>query len=175
MITIDEKLYITKEVNNIVVSFAKKVVLKKLLLEFSFTSENENREVTDLIKTVGYYNGDLPDTEVQLELIDLINSFLKELTKEELTSLHFWVINEKYMKYLDETEVEENYAHEDFDFKFGRELAHRLYDPENTELEDDLDEALKYLFINFASEFDFSLIDKQTTEDILETINSYYC
>ena len=36
MISIEDKMYITKQINTIVVRYAKQVVLKQLLLQFSF-------------------------------------------------------------------------------------------------------------------------------------------
>jgi len=175
MITIDDKLYITKEVNSIVVSYAKEIVLRQLLLEFSFKTKKD-KKVTDLLGTVSYYNGDLPPIDIQLELAKLVSSFIKKLNKEKLTSLYFWVINEKYFKYIDDVNAEydlENDTIENDNFKFGRELALKLYEPEATELKNDLNNELEGLLINFASELDLSNINKHTKKEILETIDNY--
>lgn len=54
MITIDEKLYIKKNVNEIVVSYSKHVVLRNLLNQFSFTLNEEQQCVSELIKEVNF-------------------------------------------------------------------------------------------------------------------------
>lgn len=95
MITIDDKLYITKEVNSIVVNYAKNVVLRKLLTQVSFTIYDEKQNVSDLIIAVNFYLGDLPDYQQQHDMMLLIIDFLNSCTKEELTSLYFWLLNQK--------------------------------------------------------------------------------
>ena len=173
MITIDEKLYVTKEINGVLIDYAKENVLKKLLLKFSFRKKNNKEKVTDLIESVGYYNGDMVPSEQHLDLVNLIHNFLKGITKEELTALHFWMLNENYDRYVEESEI--NNHDENFETKFGRELAYKIYEPESSWLNDELDEALLNLLINFASEFDFSIVDNNTKKGILHTINSHYC
>jgi len=74
MITIDGKLYITKEVNSIVISYAKEIVLRQLLLQFSF----KNKKVTNLLESVSYYIGDPPPIDIELELRDVVGSFIKK-------------------------------------------------------------------------------------------------
>jgi hypothetical protein len=173
MITIDDKLYITKDVNNIVVSFSKKIVLRKLLMQFSFTNNDEKKQVSDLIVAVNFYLGDLPDYQQQHDMLILIIDFLNACTGEELTSLYFWLLNEKYMEYFDDFKDDTDDSIETFNYKFGRELAHKLYNPESTELRDKLHKELQKLLITFASEFDFSLINKNSILEILEVMDSY--
>lgn len=180
MITIDEKLYITKKVNKVVLKYAEKVVLKKLLKHFSFekTLKKKKKKVSNLLESMNYYNGDIPP-EIQFELIDLIYSFLEKLDTYDTTALYFWAINKLYLRYLEELEYasddyfDENDSDEVFNFKFGRMLAQKIYDPESTELEDELFQELQNLLITFSTEFDLSLIDKYSIIYIKEAISSY--
>ena len=172
MITIIDKLFITEEVNTIVVQYAKEIVLKELLVSFSFDSTTDKRNVSELIQSIGYYNGDEPPPEDNLKLIDFIYTFTKALSKEKRIALNFWVLNENYLKYLDE-HPDNNDVEEEFDQKFGRELAYKLYHPKSSHLSYDLNEALRMMLITFASEHDFSLIDEETYMFIDEVIESY--
>jgi hypothetical protein len=178
MITIDDKLFITKEVNQIVVSYAKHVVLRKLLTQFSFTFYEEQQHVSELIKKVSSYYGDLPDYEQQQDMIVLIADFLNTCSKEELTSLYFWLLNEKYMEYYNgftvELEDSDDYM-ERFNSKFGRELAYKLYNPESSELGEELRNELQKTLIAFASEFCSSLVfaDENSTIEVEEMIERY--
>ena len=173
MITIDDKLYITKEINNVVVSFSKKNVLRKLLMQFSFTNNDEKKHVSDLIVAVNFYLGDLPDYEQQHDMLLLIIDFLNTCTIEEITSLYFWLLNEKYMEYYNGFKDGADDPIETFNYKFGRELAYKLYNPESTELKDELHEELQKLLITFASEFDFSLVNESSILEIEEMLERY--
>lgn len=176
MITIDDKLYITKEVNNIIVNYAKNTVLRKLLTQFSFTIYEEKQNVSDLIVAVNFYLGDLPDYQQQHDMMLLIIDFLNTCTKEELTSLYFWLLSEKYMEYYDNFKVDlddsEDYI-ERLNYKFGRELAYKLYNPESAELREELRKELQKLLIGFACEFDFSLVNESSLIEIEEMIERY--
>lgn len=173
MITITDKLFITKEVNDIVVRYAKEIVLKELLMSFSFVNGDGRSVVSELIQDVGFYKGDVPP-EIELQLLDLIYCFTETLSKEKRTALWFWVLNENYFDYLDDTEVEEeDDSSEFFNQKFGRELASKIYNPDTSNLDVDLCEQLKYFLMSFASEGDFSLIDDYTTIHLNETMDSY--
>ena len=59
-------------------------------------------------------------------------------------------------------------------YKFGRELAYKIYELEASDLDSDLEELLKSNISNFSNELDLSLIDKYTVKHILETINKLY-
>jgi len=178
MITIDDKLYITKEVNSIVVRYTRTVVIRKLLLEFSFEKNSKNKIITDLLGSVNHCNGIL-DMFVEEEMENIIYPFVKRLDKNDTTALHFWTLNNLYQKYFQEIEDNNDndvfieQSDENFDTKFGRKLAHKLYEPEFTELDNDLIQELKNLLTNFASEFDLSVNDKFTRKHILETIENY--
>lgn len=176
MITIDDKLFITEDVNKIVVSYAKQVVLRKLITQFSFTYSEEQKNVSEFIVAVNFYLGDLPDYQQQHDMMLLIADFLNACTKEELKSLYFWLLNEKYMDYYQSFEVDledsDDYM-ERFNYKFGRELAYKLYNPESSELREELHNELQKLLIGFASEFDFSLVDDNSIIEIQEMIDRY--
>lgn len=176
MITIDDKLFITEDVNKIVVSYAKQVVLRKLITQFSITYSEGQKNVSELIIAVNFYLGDLPEYQQQHDMMLLIIDFLNVCTKEELTSLYFWLLNEKYMDYYQNFEVDledsDDYL-ERFNYKFGRELAYKLYNPESSELREDLNNELQKLLIGFASEFDFSLVDEKSIIEIQEMMDRY--
>ncbi|WP_111706570.1 hypothetical protein [Lutibacter citreus] len=178
MITINDKLYITKEVNNIVVSYAKTIVLRKLLINFSFKKDSKNKIITDHLESVNHCKGVL-DVFVEEEMDDFIYPFVKNLDKDETTALHFWTLNKLYLKYFQDSDYNDDdgidieHSDADFDFKFGRKLAHKIYEPEFTELDNDLIKELKNLLANFASEFDLSMVTKYTRQNILETIENY--
>lgn len=180
MITIDDKLYITKEVNEVILDYARKVVIKDLLKQFSFegTLKKKKKKVSNLLETVNFYNGDI-SPEVKIELIDFIDSFLNKLESKETTSLYFWTINNLYLRYLENLEhtsdpsFNQNDSEEVFNYKFGRMLAYKLYEPESTELIEELFQEIENLLVVFASEFDLSLIDKYTIQHIKETISNY--
>lgn len=156
--------------------YAKHAVLRKLLTQFSFTFYEEQQDVSWLIKKVSSYYGDLPDYEQQHDIIVLIADFLNACSKEELTSLYFWLLNEKYMEYYNGFKVDledsDDYM-ERFNYKFGRELAYKLYNPESSELREELHNELQKLLIGFASEFDFSLVDDNSIIEIQEMIERY--
>ncbi len=98
----------------------------------------------------------------------------KILEKDELTAIHFWVLNQKYMCYLEEFECDDDtYSEKEFDREFGRSLAHKIYEPQNSDLEHGTFEELKFFLCDFASEFDLSLLDEYTYEHIIEVIDNY--
>ena len=100
----------------------------------------------------------------------------KKLNKEKLTSLYFWVLNKQYIRYIDGVNSGNDFeidTIENENYKFGRELALKLYEPEATELKNNLYNELEGLLINFASEFDLSLIDQNTKNNILGIIDNY--
>lgn len=158
--------------------YAKHVVLRKLLTQFSFTFYEEQQDVSELIKKVSSYYGDLPDYEQQHDIIVLIADFLNACSKEELTSLYFWLLNEKYMEYYNGFKVDledsDDYM-ERFNYKFGRELESRLNYPEASKLNDELQEELQKLLIAFASEFNSSLVfsDENSIIEVEEMIKRY--
>ncbi|TLP79241.1 hypothetical protein [Maribacter sp. ACAM166] len=174
MITIDDQLLVTDEMNVIVIEYTKKIVLKKLLMAFSFESKGHSQVVTDLIQSVNYYGMDTIPPEIELELSAYVWSFFTALKKEERTALYFWILNKNYLCYLDEFEYNDNTFNEsEFDRKFGRELAFKIYEPNDSGLIQDSIHSLKNYVINFAMELDLSLVDEYTSEQILEEIDNY--
>ena len=174
MITIDDQLLITEEMSAVVIDYTQKIVLKKLLMKFAFKSGNQAEVVTDLIQSVNYYGMDTKPPEIELELSAYVWNFFAALKKEERTALYFWVLNQKYLLYLDEFECDDNTFNEsEFDKKFGRELAYKIYEPNDSNLTQDIIHELKNFLINFATELDLSLIDKYSSEQIHEEINDY--
>lgn len=174
MITIDDQLLVTDEMNAIVIGYTKKIVLKNLLMAFSFESKGHSQIVTDIIQSVNYYGADTKPPEIELELSAYVWSFFRALKKEERTALFFWALNNKYLCYLDEFEYDnETFNESEFDRKFGRELAFKMYEPNDSGLIVDTLNELNNFLINFAAELDLSLIDEYTSEQILEEIDNY--
>lgn len=174
MITIDDQLLVTNEMNAVVIDYTQKIVLKKLLIKFSFKSRGHAEVVTDLVQSVNYYGMDTQPPEIEIELSAYLWDFFTALKKEERTALYFWVLNQKYLLYLDEFECDNETLLENvFDRKFGRELAFKIYEPNDSGLLQDTIHQLKNFLINFAMELDLSLIDEYTSEQILEEIDNY--
>ncbi|WP_136468947.1 hypothetical protein [Flagellimonas onchidii] len=174
MITADDKLLITKEINTIVVDYTKKVVIRKLLVLLSFESTSDCEVVTDLIRSLNFYGMNAKPTELEFQLSELLEKFIENLKKEEQTALHFWTLNQKYLYYLEEFECDDDrYFENEFDKRFGRELAHKIYDPNNSNLRQDTFQELNNFLSIFASELDLSIIDEFTAEQILEEIDRY--
>jgi len=174
MITIDDQLLITNELNSIVIDYTQKIVLKKLLTKFSFESTDHGQVITDLIQSVNYYGMDTKPPEIELEFSEYVWSFFTTLKNEERNALYYWVLNQKHLRYLNEFECNnETFSENEFDREFGRELAYKIYDPDDSNLIQDTIHELKNCTINFASELDLSLIDEYTSEQILEEIDNY--
>ena len=174
MITIDDQLLVTDEINAIVTDYAQQTVLKKLLMKFAFKPGHQAQVVTDLIQSINYYGIDTAPPEIELELSAYVSSFCAALKKEERTALYFWVLNKNYLSYLEEFEYNVNTFDEtEFDQRFGRELAFKIYEPNDSGLTKDTIRALENFLINFATELDLSLVDEYTSEQILEEIDNY--
>lgn len=155
------------------VAYFKKIVLRKLLMGFSFEPQSNNRALTDLFKSVNYCGFDLP-YEIELALFKMLLCFKKNLKKEESTALYFWGLNQKYLYYLEGFEYDDAVCSEtNFDEEFGRFLAYKIYEPNASGLEQETFEELKMLLFNFADEFDLSLVDEYTYENILEVMDMY--
>ena len=174
MITIDDQLLVTDEMNAVVIDYTQKIVLKKLLMKFAFKSGDQAEVVTDLIQSVNYYGMDTNPPEIELELSAYVWSFFTALNKEERTALYFWVLNKNYLCYLDEFECNDDPFNEsEFDRKFGRELAFKIYEPNDSGLIQDTLHVLENFLINFTKELDLSLVDEYTSEQVLEEIDNY--
>lgn len=176
MITFDEKLIITKQVNEIVCRYAKKVVIKKMLFEFSFPDglkdDLSETTINPLLETLVYYQGDYyPDT--LLEVTDFIHSFLQKLDENDIISLYFLTINKNFNFYTEDFEVNDGSIinnENEFNAMLGKELAYRIYEPEGSGLQDEMEKMLQDFISNFSCElFDFDNIE-QTINLILETI-----
>lgn len=166
-------MFITEEVNLATVAYFKKIVLRKLFMEFSFGLQSNNRVITDLFENVNYYGFDLP-YDIELALLERLQQFKNNLDKEELTALFFWCVNRKYICYLENFLGDcDNYSEQKFDEEFGRSLAYKIYEPCASGLEEDTIDELQLLLCNFASEFDLSLVDEYTCQEILEVMEIY--
>jgi len=97
-------------------------------MEFSFESQSNNGTITDLFKSINFYGSGMP-SEIELALSKFLWRFKKNLEKEELTGLYFWVLNEKYMCYLEDFEYDNTCSEKEFDREFGRYLAYTIYEP----------------------------------------------
>lgn len=174
MITIEDKLFITKEVNLVLYKYAKEIIQRELLYLYSFSNNPNSSVISELIVDISSHKGNVLPPELQHQLSDLVHKFIEGLTSEKQVALNFWVLNNLYLEFLDTTHVEnETDTKEQFNQKFGRELAYKLYDPKNSGLMDDLLVLLTTLLIAFSSELDLSLIDENTSVDLMEIINNY--
>lgn len=171
MLTVNEKLIVTKQVNEVMCRYANKILIRKFLFDFTFP-EGTTSEINPTLQTLSYYQGDYdPDTE--LEALNYIHNFIEGMDDNDLTALYYLTINENIFKYCDDFENNEGYFiknEEIFDKKLGRDLAYKIYEPEASGLKEDLVEMLKNKISNFSGEFDLSEIDDDTIEHILETI-----
>ena len=166
-------MFITKDINTVIIDYFKKSVLRKLLMAFSFEPQSNNKAITNLFKSINHYGSDLP-IEYELDLFEMLWQFKNNLEKAELTALYFWGLNQKYMYYFENfSDESDTYSEKKFNEEFGRSLAYKIYDPNASGLEKDTIEELKVLLCNFASEFDLSVIDEYTCTDILETMETY--
>ena len=156
-------MFITTDINAATIAYFKKSVLRKLLMSFSFEPQSNNKAITDLFKSINHYGFDLSN-EYELDLFVMLMQFKNNLEEDELTALYFWGLNQKYMYYFENFLGEsDSYPEKKFDKEFGRSLG----------LEEDTIEELKVLLCNFASEFDLSVIDEFTSEEIVEVIDIY--
>ncbi len=180
MLTINNQLKLTEPTNKIICNYTKKVVLRDFLLKFSFSNNTNNfnkikkKDINEWLEDLNYNFGDIGGNN-HLPILEFIWNYHDNLGKYDLTALYYLVINENYFHYLDEFQ---NYTNidleeDEFDFQFGRELAYKLYLPEESLLYEDLEKFLLDKLSCFSSELDLSLIDKYSVTAILETIDSY--
>tara|TARA_Y100000815_G_scaffold217521_1_gene202950 strand:- start:257 stop:787 length:531 start_codon:yes stop_codon:yes gene_type:complete len=174
LITVQDELLITKEINAVTIDYVKKIVFRKLLMSFCFELKKNAKRITGLIQSLNFYGIDVKPTELEFELLEELESFIDNLKKEERTALYFWVLNQRYLLYLDEFEYDDDtYSESEYDKKFSRELAYKIYEPKNSNLRNETIQELKSFLYNFASELDLSLIDEYTSNQILEEIDNY--
>ncbi|SHJ42330.1 hypothetical protein [Flavobacterium haoranii] len=177
MITVDEKLIVTKQINEVLCRYAKRNLIKEFLFTFSFpncSKENSKlkaKHINPLLETIYYYQGDIyPDTLVEVE--NYINTFLNELDENDLTALQFLTLNENYLIHIDDFENEDGskYTKEEFEEKLGRYFAHKLYEPEKNGLNEELQEMLQNQISRLANEIDLSVLNKESISEILDAI-----
>lgn len=180
MISIDHKLFVTKDISKALVKYAKSTLIKRLLLNFAFDDYQEfknPKSVSELLVETSYNLGHNTE-EIVLAHHKLISDFLSELDKADHTALYFWLLDRNYFRYQDEFEetdfpLDKDISFDEFLEKYGREIAYRLYDPEGSQLDEQLFEELKSVLICFADELDLSVINKQTKHDIYDILNRY--
>ncbi|MGB1017784.1 MAG: hypothetical protein ACPGVH_01835 [Chitinophagales bacterium] len=182
MIDIEMKMFFTKELNEITVAYARKVVLKKLFLKLAFDTyeakrEDENLEFTDLIFHLAHYKNPIEYQEpnIALEIIGLVSDFIKSLDSKDLTALYFLIFNKLQDKYLDDFEL--NYYDEtkenDLLEQFGPYMAGAIYNPEGNFLDNDLQNYLQDEVLIFADDFGHTEFDIDTFEQFFDTLDSY--
>lgn len=181
MIDIEMKMFLTKELNQIIVAYARNVVLKKLFLKLAFDSydakREENLEFTDLIFHLAHYKDPIEYQEagVAVEIIGLVSDFTQSLDSKDITALYFLIFNKHQNKYLDDFEL--NYFDEtkeqDFLEQFGRYMAGAIYNPEGSFLKYDLQIYLQDEVLSFADDFGHTEFDIDTMEQFFDTLNLY--
>ncbi len=140
-------------------------------MAFCFESQSNNGTITDLFKSINFYGFSMT-YEIELTLYEFLWQFKKNLEKDEITALYFWVLNQKYMRYLEDFD-NDTYTEKVFDKEFGRSLAYKIYEPNDSNLEHETFEELKLHLCDFASEFDLSLVDEYTYEHIIEVVDMH--
>ena len=174
MITVEDKLLVTKEINEVTIDYVKKIVFRKLLMTFCFELKQNTKRITGLIQRLNFYGIDAKPMELEFELLEQLENFIDNLKKEERTALYFWVLNQRYLHYLDELEYDDDtYSESEYDKKFSRELAYKIYEPNNSNLRQETVEELNNFLCTFATELDLSLIDGYMLNQILEEIDNY--
>jgi hypothetical protein len=139
-------------------------------MAFCFEPQSKYGTITDLFKSINFFGFNMP-YEIEIDLSTFLKEFKNNLEKEELTALYFWVLNQKYSFYVEDFKCEDGNSEKEFDREFGRSLAYKIYEPNNSGLEHDTFEELKLLLYDFTSEFDLSVIDECTSDQILEVID----
>lgn len=181
MITINEKLFVTKQINQVICRYAKKILIKDLLLKFSFNTNGnkltdfESDDINPLLETLNFNDG-IIDIDHLEEVEDFISNFIKPLDENDLIALYFLTINENFSIHVvdfENTDDVELITDQDyFDEQLGRELAYKIYEPDATGLTEELEEQLKNYISTLSVEIDLSEIDEYTVEQILETIET---
>ncbi len=145
MITIDEQLKVTKQLNIVACRYAQKVLLKDFLLKFTFLDCNDDKynfdeeNINPTLETLSFHQGEIfPDTFIEIN--EFVYDYIKSLDESDLTSLYYLVLNKNYFKYYDDFNDNEGYELEAelIDEEFGRFLASKIYTPIESELQDDL-------------------------------------
>ncbi|MEZ4854298.1 hypothetical protein [Flavobacterium sp.] len=177
MITVDEKLIVTKQINEVLCRYAKRNLLKEFLFRFSFpycskkSSKLKPKNINPLLETIYYYQGDIyPDTLEEVE--KHINTFLNELDENDLSALQFLTLNENYLNHIDDFENKDDskYTKEEFEVKLGRYFAQKLYEPEESGLNEEVQELLQNQISRLVNEIDLSVINKESISEILHAI-----
>lgn len=177
MITVDEKLIVTKQINEVLCRYAKRILIKEFLFRFSFpncsieSSKLKPKDINPLLETIYYYQGEIY-LNILEEVENYINTFLKELDENDLTALQFITLNENYLNHIDEFENEDNtkYTKEEFEIKLGRYFAHKLYEPNESGLNEEVQELLQNQISRLANEIDLSVLNKESISEILDAI-----
>ena len=180
MITFSEHLIVTKELNNVVCRYAQKVLLKEFLLDFTFLKNKKGKRkikpknINPLLEELSAHQGDIYGDE-ELEISEFITVFISKLDQNDKTAIYFLALNENYLVYYDDFVANEgaNLNEDLIDKEFGRELAYKIYNPNASELDEDLNELLQNKISSFADDLDLSEIDESSIEQILETIESH--
>ena len=181
MISVNEKLIITKQVNEIMCRYAKKILLKDFFYHFSFTNFSKGfnklntENVNPLLETLNYHQGDF-NLDTLPEVINYLNHYLNSLDEQDMMALYFLSLNENYFKYNDDFIKHDFLEDEDlFEIKLGREFAYKLYEPEKSGLRDDVEKMLLNKISRLANELDLSIITDESIEEILDVIETISC
>lgn len=180
MISIDEQLKVTKQLNLVACRYAQKVLLKDFLLKFIFPDclegkhSYEEEDINPILETLSFHQGEIfPDTFIEIN--DFVYNYIRNLDESDLTSLYYLVLNKYYFEYYDEFNDNEGYELEAefIDEEFGRYLASKIYNPIDSELQEDLVKLLTNTISSFSDDVDLSMIDDNTIEMILRCIDMY--
>lgn len=181
MITFSNQLILTKELYTAVCRYAQKVIIKDFLTKFTFTDSSKHKsqyiveDINSILESLNLNQGDFyPETEEYVE--NFISEFLEQLDESNKVALHYLVIDSNYDNYYDgfiNNEGESISDEKKTEKVFGRQIAYKIYDPIDSDFEEDVYEFLKGKIWSFSNEIDLSLINDTTIAYLLEKIEDF--
>lgn len=173
MIDVDDKLIVTKEINEIMLRYAMNTLYKDLLIKICVSKDGNISSLLERINE-NYDGGMFTDADVYFELAGRISAEIENLDKTDKTAFYFYYLNKQYIKLLESDDFESNDSNDaGFSASFGRYIASKLYEPEESNLHSNLLEMLENQISMFSLEFDFSTgTDDYTRDEIEEMIES---
>ncbi len=71
-----------------------------------------------MIQRLNFYGIDAKPMELEFELLEQLENFIDNLKKKNVPTLYFWVLNQRYLHYLDELEYDDDtYSESEYDKK----------------------------------------------------------
>jgi len=178
MITVDDKLIVTKQLAEVIKRYTLDNVLKLMFNKICFDEPlDERRDMSKLFVGV-LENYDcsygITHSGVKIKLINFISEFIDTLDDADFNGLFFYLTNINYSKELDsfiENEYDEDNSEcGSLDEEFGRYLAYKIHYSELKERKSLLLDYLVDLVSSFSDEFD--LKDEFSSADVENKIRN---